>query len=189
MSLGPLLVMGLLLGKAAAPDVAPSEQDVPSTASASKSPQQPHAQEGPGQRVSLATEAFSRMEPEGPFSVWDITGRVTWTPDLQGLRRVIVYHSIRATDSAGTHMLLQVELTHPLASIARRLTGAKLRQGTNDSWLLIWQAPDSSGEVLRLLLQGTVELHRLQNSPHKLMLLGGEEGMEQLAVFDNIMLR
>ncbi|MFE8604501.1 hypothetical protein [Archangium violaceum] len=86
-------------------------------------------------------------------------------------------------------MLLQVELTHSLASIARRMTGAVLRQGTNESWLLIWQAPDSSDEVLRLLLQGTVELHSLQNTPHQLMLWGGKEGKEQLAVFDNIMLR
>jgi hypothetical protein len=129
------------------------------------------------------------MEPEGPFSVWDITGRITWTPDLQGLRRVIVYHSIHAKDSAKTHMLLQVELTHSLASTARQMTGAALHLGNNDSWLLIWQAPDSSGEVLRLLLQGTVELHRLQNAPHQIILWGGEGGMEQLAVFDNIMLR
>ncbi|KFA94864.1 hypothetical protein Q664_00460 [Archangium violaceum Cb vi76] len=129
------------------------------------------------------------MEPDGPFSVWDITRSITWTPDVQGLRRVIVVHSIRPRDSSKTHLLLQVELTHSLASAARQMTRAVLYLGNNESWLSVWQDPDSSGEVLRLLLQGTVDLHRLHKAPHQLVLSRGEERIERLAVIYNILLR
>ncbi|OJT18656.1 hypothetical protein BO221_38590 [Archangium sp. Cb G35] len=86
-------------------------------------------------------------------------------------------------------MLLQVELTHSLASTARQMTHAALQVGRNDSWLSIWQAPDSSEGVLRLLLQGTVDLHKIHKTPHQLILSRGEGGVERLAVFDNIMLQ
>lgn len=69
------------------------------------------------------------------------------------------------------------------------MTRAVLYLGTNESWLSVWQSPDSSGEVLRLLMQGTVDLHRLHQAPHQLVLSRGEERIERLAVFYNIMLR
>ncbi|WNG53806.1 hypothetical protein F0U59_02645 [Archangium gephyra] len=86
-------------------------------------------------------------------------------------------------------MLLQVELTHSLASAARRMTRAALHLGSDESWLLVWQAPDPSEGVLRLLMQGTVDIHKLHKAPHQLILSRGEGGVERLAVFDIIMLR
>ena len=148
-----------------------------------------HMQERPGQQVGLTTEAFSRMEPDGPFSVWDLTGNITCAPDVQGLRRVIVYHSIRSQDPVRTPILLQVELTHSLASIARRMTSATLQLGIKRSWLQLWQAPGCPDEVLCLLLQGTVDIRSIQNVPHQLILWGGEGGEEGRVVLDNIMLR
>ena len=189
MSLGQFLVMGLLLGEAAASDVHPSEQDGPSTRSSSNSPKELNSQECHAQQGSLAAEAFSRMEPEGPFSVWDITQSITWAPAIQGLRRVVVYYSIHAQNPSATHLLLQVELTHSLASAARHMTRAALQLGNDESWLLVWQAPDPSEGVLRLLMQGTANLQKLQESPHQLILSRGEGGVERFAVFENIMLR
>lgn len=69
------------------------------------------------------------------------------------------------------------------------MTGAALRLGRDESWLSVWQAPDSSEGVMRLLLQGTVDLHKLHKTPHQLIFSRGEGRVERLAVFDNIMLR
>jgi hypothetical protein len=170
--------MELLIGNDAVPDVHRSADSLKGA----------HAQKCPDQQSSLINEAFSRMEPDGPFSIWDITQNVTWTPSVQALRRLIVYHSIRAQAPSQTRVLFQVELMHTPASAAWRITHAMLYIAREKFSLHAWQAPASSGEGVRLLLQGTVDVSKLQNVPVQLVLSGGEEGSEEFAVLDNIML-
>ncbi|MCY1073243.1 hypothetical protein [Archangium lansingense] len=146
-------------------------------------------QECPRQQGSLTLEAFSRMAIGGVFSVWHITGSVTKSPEVQALRSFIGYHSTRPSDSSQTHVLLQVELTLSAANGSQRVTMAKLVVHRKTYTLQVWQPPASEGEEHRLLLEGFVDIHNLQSTPHKLTLSGGEQGSVKMAILENIMIR
>ncbi|WP_147333064.1 hypothetical protein [Archangium gephyra] len=171
--------MELLLGSDAVPDVHRSADFL----------QGLNAQKCSDQQRSLTNEAFSRMESDGPFSVWDVTPSVTWTPSVQVLRKLIIYHSIRSQAPSETRVLFQVELMHSPASASWRITHAMLHIARDQSTLHVWQAPAPSGEGVRLLLEGIADVSKLQNIPARIVLSGGEDGSEELAVLGNIMLR
>jgi hypothetical protein len=86
-------------------------------------------------------------------------------------------------------VLLQVELAPPPAGGSRQITHAMLIAPGIRSNLGVWQEPASGAEEVHLLLENTVDVPKVRTSPHKLILSGGAEGAEQIAVLDNIMLR
>ncbi|MFY0562963.1 hypothetical protein ACN28E_03885 [Archangium lansingense] len=86
-------------------------------------------------------------------------------------------------------MLLQVELTLAAANGSQRVTQAMFVARGKTYPLQVWQAPASEGEAHRFLLEGFVDIHRLQSMPHKLILSGGEPRSVTIAILDNIMIR
>lgn len=129
------------------------------------------------------------MASGGPFSVWDISKSVTWDSNVRALQRFVVYHGMAPGEPSRIRMLLQVELTHSLIGGSKRITGAALIASGTRLFLSAWQGPVSVTEELHLLLGSTVDVHKFRNSPHELILSGGEDGSEEIAVLRNVMLR
>lgn len=206
-SLGLVLTTVLLLGSVPPSGIHSHEQDRHSLAPSPDTRQEAHGtgsgperisppaeqpqavRECPEPQGSLTIEAFSRMAAGGAFSVWDITGSVTSSSEMQALRSLIVYHGMRPRTQSRTHVLLQVELTLSPTGGFLPVTTAVLRGPTSESRLQIRQEPSAAGAGPRLLLEGVVDLHKLQTFPHKLELMGGEGGSVKIATIENIMLR
>ncbi|WP_375769760.1 hypothetical protein NR798_02420 [Archangium gephyra] len=152
--------------------------------------EQPQAvQHCPHAQGHLTLEAFSRMTAGGSFSVWELTKSVKLSSELQALRRFIGYHGVHLRDPSQAYVLLQVELNASDTNEFQQVMYAWLDDGRKQTQLQVWQDPASSGEGPRLLLEGTVNLLKLQTAPHKLRLLGGEGGSVPIAILGNIMLR
>ena len=207
MPLAPVLSLMLLLGSGPPSGASPSERNGHSLAPSpapSKEVQgigsgpeiaprhagQPLAvQQRPQPQDRLTLEAFSRMAAGGAFSVWDITKSVTLSSESQTLRRFIGYHSVHPRHPSRAQVLLQVELAVPDTGEIQQVTAAWLTAKGKQRQLQAWHAPASVGGGLRLLVEGSVDLHQLQTVPHRLVLMGGEGGSVPIATLDNIMLR
>jgi len=136
----------------------------------------------------LTLEAFSRMAAGGAFSVWDITKSVTSTSEVQALRSFIVYHGVHPRNPSRAQVILQVELTVSASGELQQVTGGWLEVESKQLQIKVWQEPASVGGGLRLLVESSVDLHKLQTAPHKLKLMGGAGGSVHIATLDNIML-
>lgn len=188
MSLGPFLPLMLLLGSA------PPSKEVQGIGSgpeiAPRQAGQPQAEQRCPQPQGHPTlEAFSRMAAGGAFSVWDITKSVTLTSEVQALRSFIVYHGVHPRDPSRAQVILQVELTVPASGEPQHVTGGWLEVESKRLQLKVWQEPASVGGGLRLLVESSVDLHKLQTVPHILKLIGGEGDSVPFAILDNIMLQ
>jgi len=151
---------------------------------------QPQAvQRCPQPQDHLTPEALSRMAAGGAFSVWDITKSVTLRSEVQALRSFIVYHGVQPGNPSRAQVILQVELTVSANGELQQVTGGWLEVESKQLQLKVWQEPASVCGGLRLLVEGAVDLHRLQTVPHKLKLVGGDGGSVRIATLYNIMLR
>lgn len=206
MSLGPALTMMLLLGNAPPAGFSLHEQDRHRLTPwrdplrelhdvwigpelAAPADQTQTERECPRQQRSLTLEAFLRMAADGAFSVWDITRSIASSSEVKALRGFIGYHSINPRVPSRTHLLLQVELTLSPTGESQQVTKAQLAAFRTTYTLQVRQEPACAGEELRLLLEGTVDIHKLQSVPHELTLSVGAGASVKLATLKNIMVR
>jgi hypothetical protein len=129
------------------------------------------------------------MAAGGAFIVWDITKSVTLSSEVQALRSFIVYHSVHPRNPSRAQVILQMELTVSDSGELQQVTGVSLEAHRPNVPFQIRQEPASVGGGLRLLVEGSVDLHKLQTVPHRLHLVGGDGGWVQIATLGNIMLR
>ncbi|MFY0526770.1 hypothetical protein ACN28I_27720 [Archangium gephyra] len=109
--------------------------------------------------------------------------------EVQALRSFIGYHSVHPRNPSRAQVILQMELTVSDSGELQQVTGVSLEANRQNVHLQVRQAHASVGGGLRLLVEGSLDLHRLQTVPHDLYLKGRGGGSVRTAILANIMLR